>query len=140
MQDKLASFGRATAGIVLAALAVMIPAAGTASADNGDNGPGCARGELCFWYDTGTRIQKQFWNDANHGGYMFMFYDGYRYEISDQKLQDNARDATNRDTQCGMRVGDLANGLWVWKHVPNDNGRYFLGAVNNRNDRHERCR
>ncbi|MET8977475.1 hypothetical protein ABZX85_17830 [Streptomyces sp. NPDC004539] len=125
------------AGAVLAAsLAVLAPAA--ARADNGDNQPGCAHGEICFWYDTHDTYQKQFWYNADHGGNNFMFYDQYNYRVSDQRLQDNALQVTNRDTQCRVRVGDLSGGLWTWREFPNNNARYQLGDINNRNDRHER--
>ncbi|MGW0433362.1 hypothetical protein ACWDV4_12600 [Micromonospora sp. NPDC003197] len=105
-----------------------------ASADNGNNQPGCSRGEICFWWDTGTRFQKQFWYTGNHGGNNFM--DGT--SVSSLPVQDNARDVTNRDTDCQVRVGNLGNGLWTWVYIPNDGKRYFLSLVNNRNDRHER--
>jgi hypothetical protein len=126
----------------LVTLAILPLAPGHAQAEppeNGDNGPGCARGEICFWYDQQDTYQKQFWYSADHGGYFFMYYDQYSYYVSDQPLQDNALMATNRDTQCSVRVGNFSGGLWTWRVLPNDGTRYFLGVVNNRNDRHERC-
>jgi hypothetical protein len=113
--------------------------AGAASADNGDNRPGCSRGEICFWYDGGTRFEKQFWYTANHSGNNFMDTANGGYVVSGLRVQDNALDVTNRDTQCNIRVGNLANGVWTWEYFPNNGVRYFLRSVNNRNDRHERC-
>lgn len=129
---KLLGFMVVSAGIA----ATSVLGAGTAQADNGDGKPGCARGEICFWYDTGTWIQKQFWNTGNHGGNMFVDGNG---RITNQPVQDNARDITNRDTACKVVVINYQDGVDQRIRFPNDGVRRFLGAVNNRNDRHERC-
>jgi len=130
----------ALAAVLVAAAAVLVPPA--AHADDGDNKPGCAHGEICFWYDNGTTYQKQFWYTANHGGNNFMIYNGYHYYVSNEPVQDNALQITNRDTQCSVRVGNRSpsTGLWTWRYFPNNNARYYLGDINNRNDRHERCK
>jgi hypothetical protein len=127
----------AVGAVLAAAAAVFVPSA--AHADNGDGQPGCAHGEICFWYNAGNTYQKQFWYTGDHGGNNFMYYDGSAYRESSERVQDNALHVTNRDTQCRIRVGDYSGGLWTWRYFPNDNGRYHLGEINNRNDRHERC-
>ncbi|AWK12513.1 hypothetical protein SSP531S_09750 [Streptomyces spongiicola] len=126
----------AAVAVVAAVAAALLP--GAAHADNGDNKPGCAHGEICFWYSAGDTYQKQFWYTANHGGHNFMYYDQYRYQVSNEPVQDNALQVTNRDTRCRIRVGNYSGGLWTWREFPNDNARYHLGDINNRNDRHER--
>ncbi len=127
------------AASAILSVAGLLPVSDAAHADNGDNGPGCASGEICFWYNSGNTYQKQFWNNADHGNHNFMYYDGYRYEVSSEPLQDNALEATNRDTQCRVAVGNLSGGFWTWRVLDRDGVRYHLGAVNNRNDRHQRC-
>ncbi|MEV4143560.1 hypothetical protein AB0J40_07815 [Amycolatopsis sp. NPDC049691] len=131
---------RRVAGVAALAAAAAVLAPVAAYADNGDNLPGCANGEICFWYDNGTTYQKQFWYDADHGGNNFMFYDGFSYRVSDKPVQDNALNVTNRDTSCSVRVGDFSGGFWTWRSFPNNNAEYNLGVINNRNDRHERCK
>ena len=133
------TIGKVFGAAVVAATAGLVALPGAAIADNGDNKPGCANGEICFWYDSHDTLQKQFWNTANHSGNNFMYYDQYSYVISDEPVQDNALEVTNRDTQCWVRVGNLVDGFWTWREFPNNNARYNLGVVNNRNDRHERC-
>jgi hypothetical protein len=139
MSSKLTGAVRWVAVAVLAAVAVVLPA-GTANADDGDGKANCNSGEICFWYNHQTYYQKQFWYTNNHGGNNFWYFDNAEgeYYVSDEPVQDNALYSTNKDTQCAVRVGDYSNGLWVWKHVQNDWSHTHLGAVNNRNDRHER--
>jgi hypothetical protein len=132
------SFRMAAAALGVATVWAAIPA-GAASADNGDNRPGCSSGEICFWYDSGTRFEKQFWFNGDHGGNNFMDTAGGGYAVSNLPVHDNARDVTNRDSSCRIRVGNLWDGVWTWEYYPNDGVRYFLRSVNNRNDRHERC-
>jgi hypothetical protein len=132
------TIGVALAGLALLAGATVAPAP-PAGADNGDNRPGCVRGEICFWYDSLDMYQKQFWWTADHGGNNFMYWDQVNYLISRFPVQDDALEATNWDTECRVRVGDLSHGTWAWTYLDNDGQRTFLGAINNRNDRHERC-
>ena len=130
------------AAAVLTFFGVLVATAAPASADNGDGTPGCSHGEICLWFNSGDKWQKQFWYNSDHGGIQFWVWDGRRYYQDNdpsKKLQDNALEATNRDTSCMVYVGDLANGFWSWKGVHNDNSRTYLGAVNNKNDRHQRC-
>jgi len=126
----------AVTGAAIAALAVL-PAV-SASADDGNSRANCSSGEICFWYDGTSRFQKQFWNTGNHGGNNFMDTINGGYRISNQPVQDNALEVTNRDTVCDVRVGNLQGGVWAWVTIPNNGERQFLGTINNRNDRHER--
>lgn len=140
MRARLVAVVRLTAVAVLAAVALVLPI-GTANADDGDGRPDCSSGEICFWYNHQSYYQKQFWYDANHGGNNFWYFNNAEgeYYVSDEPVQDNALYSTNKDTRCDVRVGNyLGNGSWVWKHVENDWSHTYLGAVNNRNDRHER--
>ncbi|MET8977474.1 hypothetical protein ABZX85_17825 [Streptomyces sp. NPDC004539] len=109
---------------------------GTAAADNGDGLSACNSGEICFWrYGNAVLWTKQFWYNADHGGYTW-----WAGQATDVRMQDDAVEITNRDTQCRVRVGNLsaASGIWTWREFPNDHVRRDLGAIRNTNDRHER--
>ena len=125
----------AAAGVALTA-ASLVAAPGAASADNGDGLVACNSGEICFWRYSGAVLwTKQFWYTANHGGYTW-----WAGQATNVSMQDDAVDITNRDTDCGVRVGDRSpsTGIWTWRNFPNDNLRHELGDLRNRNDRHER--
>ncbi|SDD25916.1 hypothetical protein [Actinokineospora iranica] len=125
--------------LVAGATAATVLLGAPASADNGDNQPGCQNTEICFWYDTYSTIEKQFWNtNWSHSNYKFMI-NGSSYVVSNQNLHDNAHDITNKDTQCWVSVGNIDQyGNWVWQHYANDWSRRFLGALANKNDAHVR--
>jgi hypothetical protein len=142
MTTTIGRIARLGAVAILASLAVALPVGGAANADDGNGKPGCSSGEICFWYDSQNYYQKQFWHAGNHAGNNFWYYNNAEgeYYVSGRPVQDNALESTNKDTECWIHVGDLANGLWVRKLVENNWSRTYLGAVNNRNDRHDRCR
>lgn len=122
----------ASAGIAGAAL---LASGATATAqDNGDGYLACNRGEICFWrYSNQVQWTKQFWHTGNHGS--------YHWANTSVRMQDDAVEVTNRDTQCWVRVGNLSphTGTWTWIEIPNDHLRKGLGPIRNANDRHERC-
>jgi len=130
LSTALASAALATVGV--------LSTAGTASADSGDGLVACNSGEICFWrYGSGTTgWTKQFWYTANHGSYTW-----WSGQPTSYRVQDDAAEVTNRDTQCRIRVGNRnpSTGQWSWRYFPNDHLRRDLGAIRNVNDRHERC-
>ncbi|MEV4756962.1 hypothetical protein AB0J86_17865 [Micromonospora sp. NPDC049559] len=136
---------RVAALFATAALVTVAPAT-AASADDGNGLPGCSVGEICFWYNADVRYQKQFWDTANHSGNEFMDVGvpaNSQYVRSGIPVQDHAWYATNRDTECRVRVGALdINGVWQWDYIPRDSSastRHWLTNTADRNDRHERC-
>ncbi|MEV0964435.1 hypothetical protein AB0J25_17905 [Streptomyces sp. NPDC049910] len=125
----------AVAAVALAATGVLATP-GAAHADNGDGLTACNSGEICFWRYSGAVLwTKQFWYTANHGGYTW-----WAGQSTGVRMQDDAVEITNRDTQCDVRVGNRspATGLWTWRYFPNDHVRRDLGEIRNANDRHER--
>ena len=130
------SLRRAVIGLAFVAATLSVPTT-PAHADNGDGVVACNIGEICFWrYDTGVLWTKQFWDTGNHGGYNW--WCGCTTTV---RMQDDAVNVTNRDTECRVRVGDRSpnTGLWTWRSIPNDHLRKNLLEIRNRNDRHERC-
>jgi hypothetical protein len=129
LSTALASAALATVGV--------LSTASTAGADNGDGLSACNSGEICFYRYSGAVLwQKHFWYTADHGSYNW-----WAGQASNVRMQDDAVEVTNRDTQCQVRVGNRSpsTGLWTWRYFPNDHLRRDLGVIRNANDRHERC-
>ncbi|HEX6352231.1 hypothetical protein [Actinophytocola sp.] len=132
---------KAAMAVLLGAVTLLLAPVGVASADDNGNGlPLCSPEEICFWYNESNILEKQFYWNSGHGGYNFMGVSNGNYYVSDEPLQNNARDITNKDSECTVFVGIWhGNGNWTWESFPNDQNRYFLRTVNNRNDYHQRC-
>ena len=130
---KVLCTGAAVAAMATAAIAAT---AGPAQADNGDGAVACNSGEICFWrYNGAVLWTKQFWRAADHAGYTW-----YAGGTTSVRVQDDAVDVTNKDTECRVRVGNyLGNGNWSWDYIPNDYLRKDLVNAHNKNDYHDRC-
>lgn len=127
---------------LLVSAALLLTSAGTSGADNGNNLPLCSNYEICFWWDDQSQVEKQYWNNADHTGGFWHVSNGRYQELTSAtyKVKDNARQITNKDSSCTVFVGDYhGGGSWTWASFANNHVRYHLGAVNNRNDYHQRC-
>jgi hypothetical protein len=125
--------------VTFGAAMLFVASTGTAAADNGNNLPLCSNFEICFWFNSSNILEKQFHNNSNHGGYNFWQVVNGNYVTHSEVVKDNAREITNKDSQCDVFVGSFSEGRWTWEAFPNNHGRFHLGTVNNRNDYHQRC-
>lgn len=131
---------KAFVAVVLGVVTLSLSSTGTAGADNGNGLPLCSNEEICFWYNSGSFYEKQFWYNADHSGNNFMAVINGHYVITEEVVKDNALEITNKDSACQVFVGNyLGGGSWAWESFPNNHTRYYLRSVNNRNDYHQRC-
>lgn len=122
---------------MLATSIVAVP--NMATADNGDNTPSCVANEICLSKDAGTPWQKHFWWGAEHGGYYWV---NVTTGVGGTTVVNSASVVKNRDSACSIKIiddrGILPDNYQVFAAAINT--WYPLNsALNNQNDRHERC-